>query len=198
MIREIKVSAGEHIDGAVERLVAAAQEPGSAFMTFNGIRLEATPGSTVASILLDWQTKQMAAAEAYRTSPEGKKAEQERENSRANAQQKHDALMRKLPGLNMRNDYAVLDWLCEMQKPSDHVGVIVRSETIVSAFEKAGYVAGANCGKDYRPGNRDNMFRYLVGQALDGLKNGPAIHSIIHKFADEWRREFAQNVHLEK
>ena len=56
--------------------------------------------------------------------------------------------------------------------------------------EKVGYVAEANCGKDYKPGNRDNMFRYLVGQGLSGLKDGPAIHSIIHKFADEWRREF--------
>lgn len=98
--------------------------------------------------------------------------------------------MRNLPSLDMNNDCAVLAWVCEMQEPSDHVGVIVRRETIVSAFEKAGYVAGANCGPDYRPGNRDNMFRYLVGQALDGLKNGPAIHPIIHKFADEWRREF--------
>ena len=77
-----------------------------------------------------------------------------------------------------------------MQGPSDSVGVIVRRETIVSAFEAKGFVAGANCGSDYRDGDRDNMFRYLVGQALDGLKKGPSIHPIINDFAQKWRERF--------
>jgi len=63
----------------------------------------------------------------------------------------------------------------------------------VSACEKAGFVANANTGKAYKADDRDNSFRYLVGQALAGLKDGPAIHSILHKFAKEWREKFLVN-----
>lgn len=80
-----------------------------------------------------------------------------------------------------------------MQEPSDHAGVILRRETIVSAFERRGFKAGENCGADYKPDDRSNMFRYLVGQALSGLKDGPAIHPILHKFAAEWREQFGIN-----
>ena len=90
----------------------------------------------------------------------------------------------------MTNASAVLDWLCQMQECSDHIGVIVRKHTIVEAFERAGYKANENTGADYRAGDRNNAFRYLVGQALSGLKEGPAIHPILHKFAAEWRLQF--------
>lgn len=182
--------AGTPIDKAAEMLVAAAVTHGFASGKFNDIELTADASTKPEAILAYWEKETAARSEAYRNSPEGIQAEREREQRRADAQQKHDALMRKLPTLDMSNDSAVLDWLCQMQEPSDHVGVIVRRQTIVQAFEKAGYEAGANCGKDYRKGDRANMFRYLVGQALDGLKRGPAIHSILHKFAAEWRAAF--------
>ncbi len=100
--------------------------------------------------------------------------------------------MAKLPSLDMKNRAAVLDWLCAFQDPSDHIGVVQRRQTVVAAFEKAGYVAGANCGEDYDEHSIDNSFRYLVGQALSGLKDGPAIHPILHKFTAEWKMRFAQ------
>lgn len=184
--------AGTHIGRAAEMLVKAAAENGEATGSFNGIALWAGNGTTAEQIVSDFEKRQAAAAEAYRSSPEGKRDEREADERRTAAQSKHDALMRKLPSLNMADDIAVLDWLCAMQEPSDRVGVIVRRDTIVSHFEKAGFIAGANCGKDYRDGDRDNMFRYLVGQAMDGL-NGPAIHSIIHKFAADWRKRFLNN-----
>jgi hypothetical protein len=182
--------AGTHISDAAKQLAAAAQEHGEATGSFNGIALWAGAGTTAEEIVADFAKRQTAAAEAYRNSPEGKKAEADREDRRARAQAEHDRLMRRLASLDMSDDVAVLDWLCAMQAPSDHVGVIVRRSTIVSKFEAAGYAAGANCGKDYKPGDRANTFRYLVGQALDGLKNGPAIHPIIHKFAGEWKSQF--------
>jgi len=55
---------------------------------------------------------------AFINSPEGKEAERKREADRSSAQQLHDALMAKLPSLDMSNDVAVLDWLCQMQGPS--------------------------------------------------------------------------------
>jgi hypothetical protein len=188
---EIKFGAGTHIAVAAKMLVdavAKTHEPVQG--KFNDILLVADVGSTPDSIVAFFDQQCAIRAEEYRNSPEGKRAEQEAEERRSRLQQTYDSLMRKLPSLDMRDQVAVLDWLCQMQEPSDHIGIILRRATIVSAFEKAGFVANANTGKAYKADDRDNSFRYLVGQALAGLKDGPAIHSILHKFTKEWRAKF--------
>ena len=189
-MKQIEFSPGTSIDEAAIRLCETAEAHSEATGTFNGVELHAVAGYAPAAVAKYYDEEQHRRGVAYRNSREGRKAAQDAEDRRAAAQAKHDALMRQLPTLNMADDAAVLAWLCDMQDQSDHSGVIVRRQTIVEKFEKAGYAAGANCGKDYRMGDRDNMFRYLVGQALDGLKNGPAIHPILHKFAAEWREQF--------
>jgi hypothetical protein len=188
---EIKFGAGTHIAAAAKMLVdavAKTHEPVQG--KFNDILLVADVSSTPDGIVAFFDQQCAIRAEEYRNSPEGKRAEQETEERRSRLQQTHDSLMRKLPSLDMRDQVAVLDWLCQMQEPSDHIGIILRRATIVSAFEKAGFVANANTGKAYKADDRDNSFRYLVGQALAGLKDGPAIHSILHKFTKEWRAKF--------
>lgn len=190
MAHVIKFLAGTHIDQAAEQLVAAAVEHGMATGEFNGIALTANALTTPADVVSYWNEEHEVRAAKWRASPEGRKAEQDRDQRRSDAQALHDRLMQSLSSLNMKDDSAVLNWLCQMQGPTDHSGVIVRRDTIVSAFEKAGYKAGANCGGDFKPNDRDNVFRYLVGQALSGLKEGPAIHPILHKFAGEWRVKF--------
>ena len=189
-VRTISFSLGEHISRAAEQLVAAAREHGSAIGWFNEIALTATAETTPKEVVEVFNRECELRAEAYRNSPEGKEAERQREAARSTAQQVHDALMAQLPSLNMADDEAVLDWFCQMQEPSDHVGVIVRRQTIVQAFEKHGFRANENCGADYRPGDRKNMHRYLVGQILSCLKEGLSIHPIFHKFAAEWRQQF--------
>lgn len=187
----IEFGAGTHIAEAAKMLVAARDREGCPVQgQFNDIVLVADLATTPDDIVVAFNRECARRSKEYRNSPEGKRAAAETEQRRSAAQSKHDALMAALPSLDMSNDTAVLDWLCGMQEPSDHVGVIIRRSTIVSVFESAGFVANANTGKNYKEGDRANMFRYLVGQALDGLKRGPAIHPIIHKFSDEWRKKF--------
>jgi len=181
---------GTPIDDAAIDLVAAAERHGQAVGRFNGIELHAAAGYAPAGIVKFYNDECERRRAAYLASPEGQQAEAERNRRRQDLQSKHDALMARLPSLNMDNAHDVLDWLCEMQEPSDHVGVILRRNTIIERFETAGYKANENTGADYKPGDRWNMLRYLVGQALQGLKEGPAIHPILHKFADEWRARF--------
>lgn len=185
----IALPAGIHIDNAAAILAAAAERDGRASMVFNDIHIKASRGSTVESILADWSAQVEAKQQAWKSSPEGIALARAAVERRADLQAKHDTLMRELPALDFSNDGAVLDWLCAMQEPSGSRGVIVRRETIVQTFASRGFAPNANCGADYRDGDRDNMFRWLVGQALDGLQ-GPAIHDIIHKFADDWRHRF--------
>lgn len=181
---------GTHIERAAQMLVEAAAEHGEAVGKFNDIELHAASGYAPAAIVTFYNEETARRSEAYRASPEGRKAQREAHQRRRDLQTKHDWLMARLPKLDMSLPSDVLDWLCQVQECTDHIGVIVRKRTIIERLEEAGYKANENTGADYKDGDLHNMFRYLVGQALSGLKEGPAIHPIIHKFAGEWRRKF--------
>lgn len=184
-------SPGEHVAGAAANLIEIAKRRGTpARMSFNDIEVTARPESTADEIAAAFDAKLKEASSRYRASPEGIASAKASADERATLQAKHDALMARLPSLDFKSDVAVLDWLCEMQDPSDRSGVIVERKAIVETFANHGYVAGVNCGSLFRAEDRDNVHRWLVGQALDGLDTGPAIHHVIHKFAAEWRAKF--------
>ena len=189
-MQEVHFGGGEHIRNAAERLVAAAAEYGSAKGKFNGIRLVAEQDATVESILADYDTLQEAASNAYRKSPEGIMAALARESRADSAREKYAAQMCKLPTLDFKNEVAVLDWLCDIQDATDHTAVTTDREAILSTFATHGLFPNVNLGASYRKGDRDNEYRWLVGQALETLKR-VAIHSLIHKFAKEWKQQYA-------
>lgn len=184
-MQTIEFSPGSHISDAVAALVAAAPAQGK----FNDITIAADGTKTADEILAQWNADMEARRLAYEQSPEGVAARQQSDDERRGLQGRHDMLVQRLAHLDWKNDVSVLDWCCEMQAPSDRVGVIVKRQTIIAAFAANGFTPGMNTGKEYKDGDRNNMFRYLVGQALDGLQ-GPAIHPIIHKFAAEWKTRF--------
>lgn len=181
---------GLHIRDAAILLTNTANEHGEAEGTFNGVTLRAAPGAEPRDIEAEFDREIARRAEEYRNSPEGRSAAEKSNAERAALQAKHDDLMKRLPSLDFKNRLAVMEWLCAMQEPSDRIGVIVRKETICAAFAKHGFLPNANCGGEFRPDDCDNVFRYLVGQALSGLSDGPAIHGVIHKFAADWRDKF--------
>lgn len=182
--------AGTHIREAATLLVERAKIDGVATGIFNGITLHAGVEVTPRDIEDYYDRETARRAEEYRRSPEGVAAAKRADDARRVMQDTHDTLMKRLPELSMYDQPAVLEWLCAMQEPSDRNGVIIKRDTIIKHFEKAGYEANENTGDAYKADDRNNAFRYLVGQALAGLKEGPAIHPIIHKFADEWRQRF--------
>lgn len=188
-MHQIETTPGEHINQAASRLAAAADKFGAASLNFNDIEVVASKGMAADAIVADWHAKMDASRKAYQESPEGNAAARDRDARRSDAQRKHDALMRRLPQLDFGNDVAVIDWLCEMQEPSDHNGVIVRRKTILDAFAKHGFTPGVNCGPDFRPESRENVHRWLVGQALATLES-VAIHGVVHKFASDWKAKF--------
>lgn len=185
----IEFSAGTHIDQAAMLLVAAAAEHGEAQGSFNEITLTAKAGTAPADVVKFWHRESEARAEAWRNSPEGKAAEARRLERIESMQSKHDQLVLGLTSLDFANPAAVLDWLCAIQEATDHVGVAVNKSLILDIFTGHGFKANVNCGDDFEPGDRDNVFRWIVGQALDGLQH-VAIHGVIHKFAGEWKSKF--------
>lgn len=184
---------GMHISDAAKMLCEAADEYGEAAGAFNEIALTATRGNAASAIVADYQAKSAAATKAYQESAAGIAAEERRQQTRRDMQDKHDALMARLPALDWSNDVAVLDWCCEMQDPSDYIGVIVKKDTILAEFAKHGFTPNMRTGDDYIHDSRLVSHAYLIGQAMEGIES-IAIHSIIHKLAAEWKERFGIKV----
>lgn len=185
----IKLFAGDHISAAATRLAAAATDHGEATMTFNDIVLTAKSGDAARAIEDAYDKACNARHEAYVNSPEGQAHAKKRDAEIAQLQEKHDCLLRDLASLDFTDDVAVLDWLCAMQPASDHVGVVVRKADIIAAFKAAGFESNVNVGANYREDDRENSFRYLVGQGL-GTLQACAIHGILHDFVKRWKERF--------
>jgi len=185
--------AGENVSTTAERMIALAKETkGSVRAKFNDIELTATEESTAENIVSDFQTKIAEASEKYRKSPEGQRSARESEERKEEAQRKADALMEQLPNLDFTNQEAVLDWICEFQDPSDHIGVVNDQGAVLKIFAEHGYQPGVNTGEAFNGEDRDNFAHYVVGQALDGLRGDVgAIHQVVHKFTDDWKKKFA-------
>jgi len=191
--REEQPMNSENVSTAAERMIALAKETkGSVTAKFNDIELTATEDSTVEDIVSGFHIKIAEDAEKYRTSPEGKRAARESEERKEEAQRKADALMEQLPNLDFANQEAVLDWICEFQGPSDHIGVVKNQGEVLKIFAEHGYQPGVNTGEAFNGEDRDNFARYIIGKALDGLRcDTGAIHQVIHKFTDDWKKKFA-------
>ncbi len=185
----VEFGCGMHLAEVASLLVTAAAEHGEARGVFNEVALTATPDTDPDTIVAFYHQESNRRAEAWRNSPEGRAAQAEREAELLAAQETHDAKVRELASLDFGNEVAVLDWLCAIQDATDHVGVAVAKAKVIDTFRAHGFEANVNCGKHFRPDDRENVFRWLVGQALDGLQS-VAIHGIIHKFAADWKSKF--------
>ena len=183
--------AGENVSETAKRIIAMANESKETITAnFNDITLTANEGDKAEAIVTFYHEESGRRAEAYRNSPEGKKAAREAEERKQKMQQKHDALMQQLPSLDFNDDVAVLDWLCEFQDPSDYIGVSTQKDVVLATFAAHGYHPSVNCGKEFNGEDRNNFKHWLVGQALDGLQKVGAIHQVIQKGTPFLRQQF--------
>jgi hypothetical protein len=185
----VKFGAGTHISEAAIQLVDAAELYGEACGTFNEIELRASKGTEAAAVVASFNAQLDAREEAWNASPEGISYRAKQLAEIAAAQEKHDAMVAGLATLDFANGVAVLDWICGIQDATDHVGVNVARDQIISQFAAHGFEPNVNCGDAFKADDRENVLRWIVGQALDGLRS-VAIHGIIHKFAGEWKSKF--------
>lgn len=186
---ELRFEPGEHIDSAAARLIAALAFDPDPHGRFNDITISAKAGDTADAIVARWDVDMAARSEAYRKSPEGIASARAQTERTAALQATADRLMFELLTLDFSNDSAVLAWCEALQEPSDHCGAKLARDVVLGVFRAHGFESSVNCGPDFDGEDRENMFRYLVGQAMAGLE-GPAIHPILHRFAADWRAKF--------
>lgn len=188
----IDVPPGTHIEAAAVALVGAANMArAEVAMSFNGVKVLARPGDKPAEVAASYGREVEAMAAARRASPEGKAAARASAAEVAALQTKADELATRVHSLDFTDHGAVLDFLAELQPCSDRTGVTVRKEDITAAFARAGLTPNMSTGWA-AAASEETFFRWLVGQALDGLTRGPAIHGIFHKFAAEWRAKWGR------
>jgi len=177
--------AGDYIPMAIVRMLAIAKlAEQSVRGTFNGVEIIATPTSLSATLVNQFHAEQERQGEEYRKSPEYARVQREQAERMTMLQQKADALMEQLSTLDFSNQTALLDWVAEMEEPRDHVGVRVDGELLVRTFEAHGYVAGANCGDEFKEHDADNFARWIIGQALESS------YPMVSHFAKEWKERF--------
>lgn len=188
-VREVELPVGIHIDSAATLMVGRANEVGEPVTArFNGVRLSAKPGVAPVEIAAAYRARMAADAKVWRESPEGKARAAQRTADIAASQAIADRLAVALQSLDFADHEAVIRLLYELQGPSDDVDVKVDSEAFIEAFAAQGLTPNMCTGPEYRD-DPDTTYRYLVGQALDGLSKLGAIHPMFRHFADKWLAE---------
>lgn len=178
--------AGEHVQTSAKIMVRIANEKKRTVIAkFNDVQLIAEPGDDPAYIVRCFDRNSKWRDEAYRNSPEGKRAAAETEENRQALQGLADRLMVELQNLDFGNLDHVLDWLCRMEEPRDTKGVSVDIEKIQAVFAHNGFTPGMNCGDDFNADNPVNFAAWIIGQAIQV----PSPPLIIH-FTEQWHARF--------
>ncbi len=183
---------GDHISQAAEKMVDLVRRTGrDVAALFNGISLVATKSTTPSDIVAFYNSESERRAREFRESPEGKAEARRNELDVIRLQAMCDRLVADLPEtLDSGNLSLIINWLTTMQESSDRIGVKTPGAEIIRQFHEHGFEPGVNCGPAFNGEDRENFARWLIGQALDCLQNGPGIHPIVHKFAKTWRNKF--------
>jgi hypothetical protein len=112
------------------------------------------------------------------------------------AQERTNQLTERLSSINFGREDELLDWLCQYQEASQYAGVQHRIDEILETFRQHGYVPNMNVNASTRINTEDRvtMTGYIVGQALDVLKEDGYIPGFIHHTVSDWKDKFGHEL----
>lgn len=88
---------------------------------------------------------------------------------------------------DLSNCIIVLDFICALESNGN---VKINSDRVIDILESAGYESGVNTGEDFDSNNKENFARYIIGQALSGLKSRGCYSQVVHRFTDDLKSKF--------
>ena len=180
---------GEHLIKAIEASIrASSYYKEFVYLRFNDVDLVVSSESNVSTIVKEFEDEVEYQRKKYEASTEGIKEKQDHENMLQAQNDKLNQLKENLPDFS--NLDSVISWLGELEKSCDCISL--SKAGIVEVFEGKGYFAGVNCGEDFKEDDRDNCARWLIGQALECIRDAGAIHPMYHTFAKQWRDKFGE------
>ena len=178
---------GMSIDNCIEKLVNQAREKyNNLYVDFNGIKITATPFSTVEELLENYNKESEKREREYLNSEAYKKAQLKEKETVQRMQNHIDKSVKKLEKMN--NHKEIVSFVGKVQAFTDRVGV--DSSLILETLKNKGYESGVNTDEDFNEKDSDNYARYIVGQAMANLETVGAIHPMVSVFANSWNRIF--------
>lgn len=192
LMPEIEFFVGSHANNSASTLAELANQHNDVYWAyFNGVRMTAIPGDEPLHVIEAWQKEQDRRSEAYHNSPEGKRAAKEAEDRKKACQAAVDKLMQKFEALDFSNLDELVQFLDDLSEPGDHVNVSFDRQRIVDTFAQHGFERNVNIGDAFNANDRENVARYLIGQALNFLHMFGTIHPVFSFMAADWRKKFA-------
>lgn len=181
--------AGTHINVAIKKALEIAREENEDVnFTFNGINFVIKSVDDECCALKKYNEISNEEYEKWKNSDEGKRQERERKERIENEKGNIRKLLSNPP--NFCDEMSVLDWLMEIENCNS---VYIYGNDIIKLFEKNGYISNVNCGEDYNKDDKDNVLRYIVGQALDGIDKVGAIHPVLTRFVEDFKRDYCKD-----
>ncbi len=100
----------------------------------------------------------------------------------------HADVLARLETLDFQDFDGLIRWLCEAQPLSEIVRPPFPAQEVFHAFRSQGFLPGANQGDAFNPQDRENVARFVIGSALEGLAFRGRIHPSMHWYARRWRK----------
>jgi hypothetical protein len=185
----IEISPGERIENACKQAVATAIKKNSdVSFDFNGISITATPQSSPASLLSEWNAQMEASRKAYRKSPEYA-AEQECRAEQVKTGQ--NVVNRFMVGIEQVLATCSTDDLLKYFTPfveaADDVDVIFDHSKLADLLERYGYKDNMHVGKPKEAfDDKETMAQYILGQVVNCLRSGMPPHPITNSFIEKY------------
>ena len=192
-LRTFEPMCGSYIPASITEMVGIAkftkQEVSG---TFNDVTITASPTTSPEMLVTRWQEEVNRQAREYRNSAEYKSNLFRRAMQVQALRVKVQDMMQQLESLDFENIEAVVNWFDGIRDASDDVDVMsmIRREEIVQKFQVHGYQPNDNLGDKFNEKDKENVARYIVGQALDNLITFGSIHQVYSYFAEDWRKKF--------
>ena len=177
---------GEHIQGAISSALDMAKLNDSPVnMTFNDTSIVINPTDTVDIVKTQWDIECQRRHDEHLKSEEYALRQEEYLKDMRESEAKVKNLMLSPPDFADLN--SVITWLEQL---ADLDNISVKYEGIIELFRENEFYPNVNCKENFNKDDKENVARWLIGQALDGIQTFGAIHPIYTKFADEWRVKF--------
>ena len=185
---EVDVYAGARISHAAEDAVALAKERGLPVrFSFNDGVLTASEGRTAGDLCAEYDAELERRSAAYWT-PE-RLAEKERKEDADREEVKR--LVSDLDVLDLADLRQAIRWLCWLEECA-FTHSPAPAERILEAFAEAGLYpnmlvrAEDESQEEWEEKNgEEGVMKWLIGQALDGVRHVGAPHQIVHSFAEK-------------
>lgn len=157
---------------------------------FNGVNLFVDDNSTIDSIVNDYHVGLEKNAEEYRKTDEYKERDQQRKEETKRLQSEADVKMEEFKIMDKTNTLTLLQWLSDFQQYSDRIDINIDNRLILNELKSLGYTSGINCEDEFKAKNKDNVAAWIVGQCIECLERVGAIHQVVQKFVEDWKKEF--------